>query len=198
MKAKEFREKIRQMTDAEIAKQIDDNRKEIFQLRMQAQTSELKNTARIGLLRKDIARLETEKTARPGGAGHSARNGVVGDPAPEFDPGRRRRVIDVTDDPSGVEPERHHKEIDGAGVHGRAGHDEEYVPCGERMVRSDDRSFCLLGLAVCSFGIFDFFFHFYSMPHSLRHPREKCQNGYSPGTVCEGGRSSSRRVWNTR
>ena len=31
---------------------------------MQAQTSELKNTARIGLLRKDIARLETEKTAR--------------------------------------------------------------------------------------------------------------------------------------
>ena len=64
MKAKEFREKIRQMTDAEIAKQIDDNRKEIFQFRMQAQTSELKNTARIGLLRKDIARLETEKTAR--------------------------------------------------------------------------------------------------------------------------------------
>ena len=60
MKAKE----IRQKTDEEIAKQIDDNRKEIFQLRLQAQTSELKNTARIGLLRKDIARLETEKTAR--------------------------------------------------------------------------------------------------------------------------------------
>ena len=60
MKAKE----IRQMTDEEIAKQIDDNRKEIFQLRLQAQTSELKNTARIRNLRKDIARLETEKTAR--------------------------------------------------------------------------------------------------------------------------------------
>ena len=60
MKAKE----IRQKTDEEIAKQIDDNRKEIFQRRLQAQTSELKNTARIGLLRKDIARLETEKTAR--------------------------------------------------------------------------------------------------------------------------------------
>ena len=116
------------------------------------------------------------------------------------DPGKCQRTDQLcqSDDPSGVEPERHHKEIDGAGVHGRAGHDEEYVPCGERMVRSDDRSFCLLGLAVCSFGIFDFFFHFYSMPHSLRHPREKCQNGYSPGTVCEGGRSSSRRVWNTR
>ena len=55
---------IRQKTDEEIAKQIDDNRKEIFQLRLQAQTSELKNTARIGILRKDIARLEPEKTAR--------------------------------------------------------------------------------------------------------------------------------------
>ncbi|MBR6471897.1 MAG: 50S ribosomal protein L29 [Victivallales bacterium] len=60
MKASE----IRQKTDEEIAKQIDDNRKEIFQLRLQAQTSELKNTARIRILRKDIARLETEKTAR--------------------------------------------------------------------------------------------------------------------------------------
>ena len=49
-----------------------------------------------------VVAVVTEKTARPGGAGHSARNGVVGDPAPEFDPGRRRRVIDVTDDPSGV------------------------------------------------------------------------------------------------
>ncbi len=60
MKAKE----IHQKTDEEIAKMVEDNRKEIFQLRMQAQTSELKNTARIRNLRKDIARLETEKTAR--------------------------------------------------------------------------------------------------------------------------------------
>ena len=60
MKASE----IRQKTDEEIAKQVADSRKEIFQLRLKYQTNELKNNARIGMLRKDIARLETEMTAR--------------------------------------------------------------------------------------------------------------------------------------
>ena len=60
MKASE----IKQMTDDEILQQLDANRREIFQLRLKFQTSELKDTARIGKLRKDIARLETEKTAR--------------------------------------------------------------------------------------------------------------------------------------
>ncbi len=60
MKASE----IRQKTDDEILQQLDDCRKEIFQLRLKVQTSELKDTARIGKLRKDIARLNTEMTAR--------------------------------------------------------------------------------------------------------------------------------------
>ena len=60
MKAKE----IRQKTDEEILKQIADSRAEIFQLRLKFQTSELKNNARIGVLRKDIARMMTEMTAR--------------------------------------------------------------------------------------------------------------------------------------
>ena len=60
MKASE----IRQKTDEELVKQLSDSRAEIFQMRLKVQTSELKNNARIGLLRKDIARLKTEMTAR--------------------------------------------------------------------------------------------------------------------------------------
>ncbi len=60
MKASE----IRQKTDEEIAKQLTDSRDEIFKLRLKFQTNELKNNARIGILRKDIARLETEMNAR--------------------------------------------------------------------------------------------------------------------------------------
>lgn len=60
MKASE----IRQKTDEEIAKQLHDNRAQIFQLRLKVQTNELKNTAQINVLRKDIARLNTEITAR--------------------------------------------------------------------------------------------------------------------------------------
>ena len=55
---------IRQKTDEEIAKQLHDNRAQIFQLRLKVQTNELKNTAQINALRKDIARLNTEITAR--------------------------------------------------------------------------------------------------------------------------------------
>lgn len=60
MKASE----IRQKTDEEIAQQLTDSRAEIFKLRLKFQTNELKNNARIGILRKDIARLNTEINAR--------------------------------------------------------------------------------------------------------------------------------------
>lgn len=60
MKASEIREK----TDEEIQKAIDEARNEIFQLRLKYSTNQLTETAKIGNLRKDIARLETEKTAR--------------------------------------------------------------------------------------------------------------------------------------
>ncbi len=60
MKAKE----IRELTLEEIDRALLDSRKEIFNLRLQFQTGQLENSARIRTLRKDVARLETEKTAR--------------------------------------------------------------------------------------------------------------------------------------
>ncbi len=60
MKAKE----IRQKTDEEIVQQLRESRSEIFKLRLEHQTGQLKNNARIGVLRKDIARLLTEQHAR--------------------------------------------------------------------------------------------------------------------------------------
>lgn len=56
--------KIKELTNEEIEKQIADNRAEIFSLRMKFQSNQLDNPAKIKLLRKDIARLETEKSAR--------------------------------------------------------------------------------------------------------------------------------------
>ncbi len=55
---------IREMTPEELDRALADDRKEIFNLRLQAQTGQLENSARIRLLRKEVARLETEKTAR--------------------------------------------------------------------------------------------------------------------------------------
>ena len=60
MKAKE----IRELTLEEIDRALLDCRKEIFNLRLHFQTGQLENSARIRTLRKDVARLETEKTAR--------------------------------------------------------------------------------------------------------------------------------------
>lgn len=60
MKAKE----IREMTPEELDRALLDSRKEIFNLRLQFQTGQLENSARIRALRKDVARLETEKSAR--------------------------------------------------------------------------------------------------------------------------------------
>ena len=55
---------IREMTSEELDRALADDRKEMFNLRLQSQTGQLENSARIRLLRKEVARLETEKTAR--------------------------------------------------------------------------------------------------------------------------------------
>lgn len=60
MKATEIREK----TNEEIVLEIEKCRREIFDLRLKFQTNQLEDTSRIRLLRKDVARFETEKTAR--------------------------------------------------------------------------------------------------------------------------------------
>jgi large subunit ribosomal protein L29 len=55
---------IREMTEVELTRAIDENRRESLNLRLQAQTGQLENTARMRLLRRDLARFLTEQTAR--------------------------------------------------------------------------------------------------------------------------------------
>ena len=55
---------IRKLSDAELAKKLDEGRAELFNLRFQMATSQLDNTARVGQVKKDIARIQTEMRAR--------------------------------------------------------------------------------------------------------------------------------------
>ena len=55
---------IAKFTDEELDKVEAESRREIFEMRKQALTAQLKNPSKIRSLRKDIARIETEKSAR--------------------------------------------------------------------------------------------------------------------------------------
>lgn len=55
---------IKEMTDAEVGVLLNDLQKEMFNLRIQAKTGQLEKPARIRQIRKDIARIKTETTAR--------------------------------------------------------------------------------------------------------------------------------------
>lgn len=55
---------IRELTDEELARAVEEHRREALNLRLQAQTGQLENTARIRVVRRELARLETETTAR--------------------------------------------------------------------------------------------------------------------------------------
>ena len=55
---------IKEMTPEELDRAIDDSRRELFDLRMQAQTGQLEDTSQIRLVRRDIARLLTEGQSR--------------------------------------------------------------------------------------------------------------------------------------
>ena len=50
---------VRSMTNAEMANKLDDMHQELFNLRFQAVTGKLTNTARFRAVRKDIARIKT-------------------------------------------------------------------------------------------------------------------------------------------
>jgi large subunit ribosomal protein L29 len=52
------------LTQEELTRQLEECRREAFNLRLQQQTGQLENTGRMRQVRRDIARLETEKTAR--------------------------------------------------------------------------------------------------------------------------------------
>lgn len=50
---------IRQLTTEELHRELDNRMKELFNLRFQAATEQMVNTARIRKTRRDIARLKT-------------------------------------------------------------------------------------------------------------------------------------------
>ncbi len=55
---------IRQMTDEELTRSIEEHRREALNLRLQAQTGQLENTARVRHVRRDLARLLSVETQR--------------------------------------------------------------------------------------------------------------------------------------
>ena len=50
---------LREMADAELESRLGETRQELFNLRFQLVTGQLDNSARIGHVRKDVARIET-------------------------------------------------------------------------------------------------------------------------------------------
>ena len=55
---------VRAMSDEELKSKLLDLKKEQFNLRFQKASGQLENTARIRQVRRDIARIKTELTAR--------------------------------------------------------------------------------------------------------------------------------------
>lgn len=55
---------IRNLTEEELNKLVLDSKSELLKLRIQGKTGQLENSARIGHLKKDVARALTELTAR--------------------------------------------------------------------------------------------------------------------------------------
>ena len=55
---------IRELSDEELAKKLEEGRAELFNLRFQMATSQLDNTARVTNVKRDIARVQTEMRAR--------------------------------------------------------------------------------------------------------------------------------------
>ena len=55
---------IREMSAEDLQTKLKEARAELFNLRFQMATSQLDNTARVGQVKKDIARIQTEMRAR--------------------------------------------------------------------------------------------------------------------------------------
>ena len=63
---------IRELSNEQLAEKLKELRAELFNLRFQMATSQLDNTARVGVVKKDIARILTEQRARQIAAEKSA------------------------------------------------------------------------------------------------------------------------------
>ena len=55
---------IRELTDDELERRLEESRQELFNLRFQHATGQLENNARLGLTRREVARINTELRAR--------------------------------------------------------------------------------------------------------------------------------------
>ncbi len=55
---------IHEMTNEELVRAIEDNRRELFNLRMQNQIGQVEDNSRIRRTRRDIARMLTEQAQR--------------------------------------------------------------------------------------------------------------------------------------
>lgn len=64
MKTKDFVEELNSKTVAELNSDLVEAKKELFNLRFQNATNQLNNTARITLVRKNIARIQTVLTQK--------------------------------------------------------------------------------------------------------------------------------------
>ena len=65
---------IRELSDEELAKKLEEGRAELFNLRFQMATSQLDNTARVTTVKREIARIQTEMRAREIAATKAADN----------------------------------------------------------------------------------------------------------------------------
>ncbi len=64
MKSKEYVAELKNKTVAELNNELVEAKKELFNLRFQNATNQLNNTARISLVRKNIARIQTVITQK--------------------------------------------------------------------------------------------------------------------------------------
>ena len=59
MKTNKYVEDLKKKSDAELAQELTDAKKELFNLRFQNATNQLDNTSRIKEVRRNIARIQT-------------------------------------------------------------------------------------------------------------------------------------------
>ena len=64
MKTSKYVEDLKKKSDAELAQELTDAKKELFNLRFQNATNQLDNTARIKEVRRNIARIQTVITEK--------------------------------------------------------------------------------------------------------------------------------------
>jgi large subunit ribosomal protein L29 len=57
-------DELRRLSDKELAEEIEETYRRLFQLRLQKQTRQLQDTSQLQKLRRHLARLKTEQRAR--------------------------------------------------------------------------------------------------------------------------------------